>query len=233
MSTSSLVDKVLHPSQFRLEALKSTEDVILQKRLEYINHLTRKQAEDYKLLLTILPSAFCTSLSNVGDEYVPWIFDFGAGIGCQRQVRMGKSWMSWYILSEGLDPFWQQWWSLPHDDRATENYIRDRAIKAFTNTPEKLADHHRLVALQLQTAVNELVTTDSGDIDLNSFSPVRYFAEYRLVKRYREQDGLPPVLETLEHVPFLINFRCPEERLRMIESARGQAYARESAQGRQ
>ncbi|KAF2029509.1 hypothetical protein EK21DRAFT_67545, partial [Setomelanomma holmii] len=199
---------LFRPAQFKLEAVKHTEDVILQKRLANLFRLSHEGAQDYKLLLTLLSSAFSTSISNVGDTHEPWPFDFGNGIDGQRALRKGKTWLSWYILSEGPDLFWHQWWSLPHNNIRTQNHIRDRAIHAFRSTPEKLSNHQRTLARTLQDAVNHKAAID---FEFSEWSPVRHFARYAKHRLQRREAGLPPAREILGHVPFLVNFRCPEE----------------------
>ncbi|KAH7092544.1 hypothetical protein FB567DRAFT_557970 [Paraphoma chrysanthemicola] len=191
-----------------LEALKHTEDVILQKRLAYVARLSHEAAQDYKLLFTLLSSAFSTSISNIGEQFEPWPFDFGSGIDGQRALRKGKTWLAWFILAEGPDLFWRQWWSLPHEESRTWDYIRDRAIETFHATPEKLSNHQRTLARTLQEAVNDKAAID---FEFSEWSPVRHFARYAKHRLQRREAGLPPAREILGHVPFLINFRCPEE----------------------
>lgn len=206
-SASDLKDKIFRPTHFRMETLKHKEHTILQKRLEYVAGLSQEQAQDYKNMHTLLSSAFSTSFSNIGEEYKPWPFDFGFGIDGQRELRKGKTWLAWYILAEGPDLFWQQWWALPHDDPQTKHYICDRAITAFEQTPEKLADHQRTLVRILQKAINEKAALDLDD-ELN---PIRFFARYAKERLRRRQAGEAPTREILDHVPFLINFRCPDE----------------------
>jgi hypothetical protein len=208
MTPGDFANKVFRPTLFKLEALKHIEDIILQRRLEYLASLEPKRAQDYKLMFTLLSSAFSTSISNIGKEHVSWPFDFGEGIDGQRELRKGKTWLSWYVLAEGPDLFWRQWWSLPHDAPTTKNHIRDRAVEAFAATPEKLSDHQRTLARTFQEAVNEHALLMSAFDESN---PVRFFARYAEHRISRRQAGLPPAREILQHVPFLVNFRCPEE----------------------
>jgi hypothetical protein len=214
-SPSDLANKVFRPAHFKLELSKQTEDVILQRRLDYVAQLEPRQAQDYKVMFTLLSSAFSTSISNLGEEHEPWPFDFGDGIDGQRELRKGKSWLSWYVLAEGPDLFWQQWWSLPVEHAATRNYIRDHAIATFANTPTKLSDHQRILARRLQKAVNERALLDSA---FDQSNPVRYFSQYAEHRLRRREAGLPPAKETLEKVPFMINFQCPEEIVKRHEA---------------
>jgi hypothetical protein len=205
---AQLANKIFRPSHFKLETLLQLEDAILQKRLDYLAQLEPKQAQDYKVMFVLLSSAFSTSISNVGEGHKPWPFDFGEGIDGQRELRKGNSWLSWYTLADGPDLFWQQWWSLPEGDATTRYYIRDRAIEAFNETPQKLSDNQRLLARTFQEAVNEKASLETA---FDASNPVRYFARYADHRIARRQAGLPPPPEILDKVPFLINFRCPEE----------------------
>jgi hypothetical protein len=215
ISPIGLANKVFRPTYSKLESLKQTEDVILQRRLEYIAGLEVKHAQDYKLMFTLLSVVISTSISNIGDEHAPWPFDFGSGIDGQREFRKGETWLSWYILGEGPEIFWQQWWILPHDHPSTKNHIRDCAIAAFTNIPESLSDHQRKLAHILQTAINKQILLEG------EFSPsevVPYFSRYAKLRLHRTEAGLPPAKEVLGHVPFLVKFRCPEEVVKRHEA---------------
>ncbi|KAF2822449.1 hypothetical protein CC86DRAFT_301045 [Ophiobolus disseminans] len=214
-SSAYLTSDFFRSAHFKMEALKQKEDSILHTRLEYIGQLSRREAQNYKLMHSLLSSAFSTSFSNIGDEYKPWPFDFGDGIDGQRELRKGKSWLAWYILAEGPDLFWQQWWMLPHDNPHTKNHIRDRAIEAFQETPGKLADHQRILARTLQKAVNEQASIES---EWEESNPVRYFATYAKERLRRKDAGIPPTREILGHVPFRVNFRCPEEIVKRHEA---------------
>jgi hypothetical protein len=207
-SRAEFANRVFRPTQFKFEALKHTEDMLLRRRLEYVRKLDPKHAQDYKLMFTLLSAAFSTSISNIGDKHEPWPFDFGGGIDGQRELRKGETWLSWYILGEGPDLFWQQWWSLPHDDPSTPNYIRDRAIAAFRNTLAGLANHQRNLAHTLQNAINEQTVLEGS---FSASEVIQYFSRYAKHRLRRRDAGLPPANEILGHVSFLVNFRCPEE----------------------
>jgi hypothetical protein len=215
MSPVGLANRVFRPTHSRLQLLKQTEDIILQRRLEYVASLGAKHAQDYKLMFTLLSIAFSTSISNIGDGHEPWPFDFGGGIDGQRELRKGETWLSWYILSEGPDIFWQQWWLLPHDDPTTKNHIRDCAIAAFTSMPVSLSDHQRKLARILQQAVNKQMSLEG---EFNASEVVPYFSQYARHRSHRKEAGLPPVKEVLDHVPFLVNFRCPDEVVKRHEA---------------
>lgn len=228
-STTDLAWKVVHPSRFKFEVFRQREDLILRRRLEYIQRLPDDLARDYKLMFMLLSSAFRTSISNYGDDYKPWIFDWGCGIDGQRLLRRGNSWLTWFVLHEGPELFWHQWWALCPDLPQTKNHIRDRSIEAWFGktkiTPddfirqflpkewndvnEKWHDIQRDYAFKVQKAMEEKAS--SGFVDFRSVNPIIYFTQYAECKQLREEAGLPPVAETMSHVPFHIDFRCPEE----------------------
>jgi hypothetical protein len=214
ISATHLTNKIFRPALFRIEALKYREDVILQKRLSYIARLSEREAQNYKIMFMLLSSAFSTSFSNIGETYAPWPFDFGHGIDAQRALRKGKTWLAWYILAQGPDLFWQQWQSQPPAHTHTHNYIRDRALAAFAATPEPLADYQRSLARALQKAANARAAFES---EFERENPVRYFALYAKERVRRREAGVALVREILGQVPFLVNFRCPEEIVRRHE----------------
>jgi hypothetical protein len=218
-SPADFANKVFRRSLFKLEASKQAEDTILQSRLDYIAQLEPRRVVDYKLMFTLLSRVFSTSFSNTGEHHVAWPFDFGGGIDGQRELRTGRTWLSWYILAEGPDLFWQQWWSLPHSDTSTKNYIRDRAIENFKSIPEALSDHQRTLARTLQVAVNQRTSLYSA---LDQADSIRHFSLYAAQRLQNRQAGLPPAKEILEHVPFLVNFRCPEEVVKRHEAVEEQ-----------
>lgn len=228
-SSSDLAWRFVNPSRFRYEVFKQREDLILQRRLEYIKDLHNDMAKDYKLMFMLLSSAFRTSISNMGDDYKPWIFDWGCGIDGQRLLRRGNSWLTYFILHEGPNLFWQQWWSLPPGHLETKNYIRDRSIEAWFDsskiTPddfirqflpkewvdvnEKWHDIQRDYAFKVQKALEEKAAWPFTNF--TSVSPIVYFTEYARHRQVRDQNGIAAPPETLSDVPFHVDFRCPEE----------------------
>jgi hypothetical protein len=220
--------KVLHPSRYEFEVFQHREGLILERRLQYIDRISTDEAKDYKLLFMLLSSAFRVSVSNLGDDHKPWIFDWSCGIDGQRLLRRGESWLSWFILHEGPQLFWDQWWRLTPEAPETKNYIRDRSLKAWIGktrtTPEEFMRQfmpnewkdvnekwHSLQrdhAHKVQKAVDEKVAMSSTFAFVN---PIVYFTQYADRRQQRIESSIPEPPETLSHVPFHIDFRCPEE----------------------
>ncbi|KAF9690535.1 hypothetical protein EKO04_011382 [Ascochyta lentis] len=192
----------------KFEQSRQKEDAVLERRLAYIESMPLQDAKDYKLMFMLLSSSFRTAISNVGEEHKPWVFDWGNGIDGQRLFRKGSSWLTWFVLAEGLDLFWKQWWTLPHDSPIARNYIRDRAIDVWTSTPEKLADHQRHHARKIQEAINSSAAVSTDFVSVN---PIPYFTQYAECRLSRWKCGILPAKETMGHVPFHVEFRCPEE----------------------
>jgi hypothetical protein len=228
-STTDLAWKLVHPARFKFEVFRQREDIILQRRLQYIKGLSGDEARDYKLMFMLLSSTFRTSIANYGDDYKPWVFDWGNGIDGQRLLRRGTSWLTWFVLHEGPDLFWHQWWALPPASPQTKNYIRDKSIEAWFGetkiTPEdfirqflpkewndvneKWHDIQRNHATRVHRAMEEKAASASSDF--RSISPIAYFTQYAEYRQLRQESGIGPVQETLCHVPFHVEFRCPEE----------------------
>ncbi|KZM25804.1 uncharacterized protein EKO05_0002567 [Ascochyta rabiei] len=199
--------RLMCPSR-KLEQSRQKEDAILKRRLAYIESIPLQDAKDYKLMFMLLSSSFRTSISNIGEDHKPWVFDWGSGIDGQRLFRKGNSWLSWFVLAEGPDLFWKQWWTLPHNSPSARHYIRDRAVDVWARTPRRLADHQRDHARKIQEAVN-----NSADVctDFVSVNPIPYFTQYAECRLARWKGGMLPAKETMSHVPFHVEFRCPEE----------------------
>jgi hypothetical protein len=224
-STKHRAWKLVLPSRAEFEVFRQREDMVLKERLEYIERLPQQLARDYKLMFMLLSSAFRTSISNLGDDYKPWIFDWGCGIDGQRLLRKGNSWLTWFVLHEGPDIFWKQWWAQPQ-----MNYIRDRSIEAWfgktkitpddfirqflpkewTDVNEKWHDMQRENALKVHKAMDGKAASAFGT-SFTLVNPIMYFTQYAECKQLREKSGTPPVIETLSEVPFHVDFRCPEE----------------------
>ncbi|KAF1930525.1 uncharacterized protein M421DRAFT_58643 [Didymella exigua CBS 183.55] len=184
------------------------EDLILERRLRHIDAMPKQDAKDYKLMFMLLSSAFRTSISNIGEDHKPWVFDWGSGIDGQRLFRKGSSWLAWFVLAEGWGPFYSQWWKLPHDLPDTRHYIRDRALARWSSTPHKLIDHQREHARRIQEAINSKAAVSTDFVSIN---PIPYFTQYAEHRLAKWKSGVLPAKETLSHVPFHIEFRCPEE----------------------
>ncbi|KAF2638787.1 hypothetical protein P280DRAFT_470833 [Massarina eburnea CBS 473.64] len=228
-SRTDLAWKVVHPARYEFEVFKQREDLVLERRLEYIDQLSDDMAKDYKLMFMLLSSAFRTSISNLGDDHKPWIFDWSCGIDGQRLLRRGNSWLTWFVLHEGPQLFWNQWWSLCPDAPGTKNHIRDRSIEAWfgrtkitsedfirqfipdkwNDVNQKWHDIQRDYATQVQKAMEEKAAASSSSF--RAVNPIRYFTQYAECRQLRLESGVPAAPETLSRVPFYIDFRCPEE----------------------
>lgn len=228
-SNTDVAWKVFHPSRYEFEVFKQREDLILKRRLDYIKSLPCDMSKDYKLMFMLLSSAFRTSVTNYGDDYKPWVFDWGCGIDGQRLLRRGNSWLTYFVLHEGPDLFWDQWWAMDPDLPATKNHIRDRSIEAwFENTKitpadfiaqfpqkewndvnEKWHNLQRDYAFRVQKALDERASSSS--FSFAAVNPIAYFTSYAECRRLSD---MAPAKETLDDVPFHINFRCPEELFR-------------------
>ncbi|CAO2649943.1 Nn.00g012350.m01.CDS01 [Neocucurbitaria sp. VM-36] len=192
--------KQLLPSRYKLETLLLKESDVLERRLVYMKSLSDELIKDYRLMFTLLSASFRTSISNVGEEFEPWIFDWGDGIDGQRAIRKGESWLTWFVLAEGPDMFWRQWWSLPPE--SSENYIRDLALSTFRKLPSPLADHQRSLAQNFQESVYEMTHYEPASFQV--------FVNYAMRREREERLGVPPPKETMAFVPFCVNFRCPQ-----------------------
>jgi hypothetical protein len=236
-SSTDLPWKLVHPTGYKFEVFRQREQLILERRLKSIERMTAAEAKDYKLFFMLLSSIFQTSVANRGDDYKPWVFDWGNGLDGQRLFRRGTSWLTWFVLHEGPDLFWQQWWTLPPESPETKNYIRDKSLeawfgdakitpeefirqfspKAWHDVNEKCHSIQRNHAQQVHEAIDKRVNSGS---DYSALSPIPYFTRYAELRQWRRDAGLAPVRETLSHVPFYVEFRCPEELFQKFCSSR-------------
>ena len=214
-SAASLAHRIIHPSRTRMEERQQKEDEILAKRLAYIADMPAQLAKDYKLMFMLLSSVFRTAISNVGEDYKPWVFDWGSGIDGQRLFRKGNSWLAWFVLAEGPALFWAQWWTLPRNDEGFRHYIRERAAEVWQEGSEKMAGCQREHARVVQEAVNKKAEVDR---DFAAVNPISYFSQYAECRLAKWQAGIVPARETLGHVPFHVEFRCPEELVSRYEA---------------
>jgi hypothetical protein len=193
--------------RYSLDACKMREDVIQQRRLDYVFDVAGtcgnvEKVREYILLTTLLPSVFSMSKANIGDEYEPWIFDGGDSYDPLRAFRDGESWLSWFVLAEGTDVFWAQWWSLPQD--LAQNYIARRAVDIYKALDPALIDYQRMLMRRLHEAIRDaggFKGHDAGNLKPHLHFPYGHIGWFN--KRYRAR-------ETLQDVPFLAKFQCPD-----------------------
>jgi hypothetical protein len=212
---------------FKSVILRQREELVLKQRLAYIEKLDPQLKKDYKLMLILLSTAFNPTNTEVGDNHMPWIFDFGKGIDVPRQIRLGSSWMTWYILNQGPDLFWQQWVALDRGSGRTKHYIRDRAIEAwFKGTGISPEDHIRRLkpedwrdvseerhtiqrdhAGKVQTAIQDTASGQNEDhADFEAVNPMPYLAKYAAQRLIGLSNGEAQVEETLTDLPFHVSF---------------------------
>lgn len=216
---SSLDLKSLSPQRYRAEVARRREKMVLERRLAYIAAMPVEQAQDYVIMFTLLSFVFKIlpwTLTELKLRLPPWMFDFGNGIDAARLVRRGESWMTWFILHEGPQLFWEQWWRLPWLDCDRRDYVRERALEAFfqrdvkekelARYPETMwrdADEEwhgelRRMAWGVQRAVQE---KSGGN---HHYGHVRYFHDYENGGRSRQ------IAQSRLDVPFAVNFRAWE-----------------------
>ncbi|OCK76996.1 hypothetical protein K432DRAFT_359401 [Lepidopterella palustris CBS 459.81] len=199
---------VFNPPRFKLLVEEHRENMILERRLTYIASLPDKLAMDYKLMFLLLSSVFRMSLeSTLDNDYKPWIFDLGFGIDGPGLLRKGNSWMTWYILHEGPSMFWEQWWLQPRDDPGTQSWVCDRSIAAWLRDTTSSHSLQRKVAHKIQ----ETIEARAGTFSESDSNPIPYFTRYAEHRRSRIANGEPDPDETMDQVPFHVDFRCPEK----------------------
>lgn len=206
-TASEFTLRLICPSR-KIQHDRQRDNLALERRLAYIDSMPSQDSKDYKLMFMLLSSSFRTSTSNIGQNHKPWVFDWGSGIDGQRLFRKGSSWLAWFVLAQGPDLFWKQWWSLQSTLPGTRNYIRDRAIDAWAATSQKLVDHQRVHARRIQEAINNKADVSTDFVSIN---PIPYFTKYAECRLSRWNSGILPAKETMSHVPFHVEFRCPEE----------------------
>ncbi|KAJ4364162.1 hypothetical protein N0V83_009617 [Neocucurbitaria cava] len=205
--------KQLLSSRYKLESLLQKDDVVLERRLAYMKNLSDDLAKDYRFMFTLLSATFSTSIKNIGGDHEPWIFDFGDGIDGQRAIRRGESWLTWFVLAEGPEMFWKQWWSLPLE--SSQNYIRDLALSTFRKLPSALTDHQR--ALAQRYAESTYKSAALHDL----FNSLRLLGDYATRRSQDEQAGGTQEKRVMAHVHFPVNFRCPDDVVKKFERLGG------------
>lgn len=206
-SASKFTLRLLCPSR-NIEHDRKKEDRVLERRLVYIDSMPLQDTKDYKLMFMLLSSSFRTSTSNIGEDHKPWVFDRGSGIDGQRLFRKDSSWLAWFVLANGPELFWKQWWTLPSNSSGAKNYIRDRAVDAWAGTSQKLVEHQRDHARKIQEAINNKADVSAEFLSIN---PISYFTQYAECRLSRWKSGILPAKETMSHVPFHVEFQCPQE----------------------
>ncbi|KAF1978990.1 hypothetical protein BU23DRAFT_549676 [Bimuria novae-zelandiae CBS 107.79] len=192
------------------------EELVMKRRLSYINTLSSEEAGHYVVMFTLLSAVFrARTYDETGPKDGPiWLFDSGYGIDASRFVRKGESWMTWFILHQGPQLFRDQWWSFSAEAPGTKNYVRDRALEAFFAPlrPKDYAVHTRKKFIDPQQRVHDMqqnfarqVQSELSTKSANNSSHMHmiYFHAYRLEEL---TGGRPAVEETMTAVPFTVDF---------------------------
>jgi hypothetical protein len=204
-------------SRYEAETTRLREELVLQRRLQFVDSISVQDAQDYLMMFTLLSGAWrVRKPDKSGLKPNPvWPFDFGRGIDAPRTIRLGESWVTWFILREGPRLFWEQWCSLPSEAAGTTDHVCDRAIEAFF-APMRPEDHtkdsgdafldpqeeshnmQRECAKKVQQAFHEKSDTVAQILH------IKYIGDYVQI---RERLGHDPTLEeTMGSVPFFVDF---------------------------
>ncbi|KAF2439841.1 hypothetical protein P171DRAFT_435700 [Karstenula rhodostoma CBS 690.94] len=217
-----------HTSRYEAEIVRLREELVLQRRLQFIDTMSFHEAEDYVMMFTLLSGVWRVRKSDslVSKDEPTWPFDFGRGIDAPRMIRKGESWVTWFILHQGPGLFWEQWWSLPSEAPETTNHVRDRAIEAFfsplrreedathrradfSDPQEELHDMQRLCAEKVQRAI--VATCGASAPTLHFHYQIKYAQDRRLIDLDSDiNPATSGVAETMNGVPAFINFSVYE-----------------------
>ncbi|KAJ9648290.1 hypothetical protein H2201_000588 [Coniosporium apollinis] len=190
-----------------LEILERRERMILEQRLLYLKRLDAQIISDYRFMYSLLlaavrtnhdpPSAAImghnwTRKNDVALDRFDWSGDHG------RRLHKGNSWVNWFIMHEGPTLFWKQW-----KGDMEENFVRDRVLHAWNGRLEQQ------IAIERDTVcdIENLLTAVSG---FKVYCPMDVLGEFEEHARHRiarVRAGQPGPKETLEDVPYWIDFR--------------------------
>ncbi|KAJ4299527.1 hypothetical protein N0V90_004772 [Kalmusia sp. IMI 367209] len=223
-STRDMAWKLLQPSRYRFELSQLREDMILERRMQYIDSMPPSSAQNYALMLILLSGTFRVGKGKNSDNAPPWIFDWDYGTDGPRSVRCGKSWLTWFVLRRGPQLFWEQWCSLPWDAPETKNHIRNHAIEAYFADTELNAEDfmqrppkewkdvnekwHKVQRDRVETLQRAISDKSGRMTHFKRVDPYSYFVVYAEHRRERRESGEPVIEETLSHVPFFVDFRA-------------------------
>jgi hypothetical protein len=204
-------------SRYEAETIRLREELVLERWLQFVDSTSVQEAQDYLMMFTLLSGAWRVKKTDKSThKHNPmWPFDFGRGIDAPRTIRLGESWVTWFILHQGPRLFWEQWCSLPSEAAEMTNYVRDRAIEAFfapmrpedhTQDPgyafldpqEELHNMQRECAKEVQHAFHNKSECVAQVLHLT------YIGHYEQI---RERLGHDSALEeTMSSVPFFVDF---------------------------
>lgn len=223
VSKKNMPSKLLRPSRYRFELFQIREEMILERRVQLIESLPASNVQDYVLMSTLLSGAFRVGKDQRLNDHPPWVFDWDYGIDGPRAVRTGKSWLSWFILRRGPQLFWEQWWSLPRGVPETQHHIRTQALEAYfadaeMNAGEDICGSPPKIWRDVNEATHEVHRAGIGSLqkviadktghwgNYSLVDPYPYFVRYAEIRRERQEEGRIGVEETLDQVPFFVDF---------------------------
>jgi hypothetical protein len=197
-ATRGIISHLINSTQRHVDTMRDLEDLVMRTRIEYMRDLEAQDIRDYNVLMILLSAIFNPD-RYAGSNDEEWIFDWSNGIEANRTFRTGESWMTWFVLAEGADIFWKQWWSLP--PHSANNYIYNCAAERFRRTPAALGNRQRSHAHAFMRFVKNVADAETveGFILVN---PYRFFPKPELYTYAGP--------EIMEHVPFYVHFRRPD-----------------------
>ncbi|RYP57946.1 hypothetical protein DL769_009193 [Monosporascus sp. CRB-8-3] len=195
-----------------LDLLRRREQLVLERRLEYIVGLDAQSLENYRLMYAFLFQPFlvnhdphtASSVSCWGsgprEPHGPDDFDWSGDDG--RRLFRGDSWLNWYILHEGPLLFWNQWYYCHNG-----NLIKDKALNAWNtrNAKQVCVERNALIGL-------EATLKSTGPIYYRDLSHLPALRSYRRKKTHLLRGNRYECKEVLNHVPYWVNFRDSHNR---------------------
>ena len=191
------------------DILERREDLKLKRRLVYLNDLDRQHIEDYTLMYGLLLGAFKTDHDppsarmvycygpppSRADDGADDVFDWGGRRG--RRVHNGNSWINSFILDEGPMLFWRQWYG------GAENAVNEAMLRAWKAKSSQQIEIARDAASKVEATMRSL---RGSDLTYHSNIP-EVFVDYMWYRIAQLQAGQPLPKETMEDLPFWINFQ--------------------------
>jgi hypothetical protein len=197
------------------DLMKCREQLVLDRRLQYLKTLSRSDLEDFRITTALLAAAFKTKhdqpsailLSTHRRDYQgPDDFDWNTKQSIM--IENGNSWVNWVILHEGPIHFFRQWMHLtsaPATCSVVKQWLLEMSER-YTNDEKAI---QQACVRELQDAIKAWSMLDLLKEGYFEDETSKYMAWERGLERFHSGDPIPP--SWTDEVPYFINFTAEDD----------------------
>ncbi|KAL1613276.1 hypothetical protein SLS60_001508 [Paraconiothyrium brasiliense] len=198
-------------TQMAKSATEHRENLILQRRIEYLQQKTPGDLGYFKIAMFLVHSAFRTKHDKVisgtermydGPDHFDWFVKEWRSDPQNRVLEEGNSWANWAILHEGPWLFYQQW---SPENSTSPHIARGKMLSMWREQGPEDAKIRRNAVIRLRDEFFKDGFHRPSDDRLNE--PLEVFAQIDSgeLSRVRGKEPLPHIW--MDDVSYFINFQ--------------------------